>query len=404
MRSRYANRSPDERARPTRSMPLSAFCPLFGAIAPAAWLPALVLLVAACVPQLRLSDPPERSSTEGLVYVVPDSTYPNRTDIWRARLSDGAVRPLIQTPLRSEERPDWSERASALVVQTRPSWRSFADESAIILWKDGAERELRSEPPAHREILPIWGPLDTRLAFGIRQFQLEGAEAPVRSGIAVLDVETGEQTILARSTHGELYARSAFSPDGRFLVSQYATEGPRTRRIALLAPGSEPQLLTTTEYRSADPSFTRDGRHILFTRWDRPREPRDVMRMRLDGSGQEPFASTPESDEFEAAASPARDEVALISDRDGKNDLFIAPLAGGPAQNLTKLLELQVSRPRWSPDGQQIALTAFPAGTGEEKPESHIRPSEAQVLVVDREGRVLFQAPGFTPDWMPPWE
>jgi thioredoxin-related protein len=29
--------------------------------------------------------------------------------------------------------------------------------------------------------------------------------------------------------------------------------------------------------------------------------------------------------------------------------------------------------------------------------------AETRVVVFDRKGRVLYEAPGFMPDWMPPW-
>lgn len=378
----------------------------------AAGLPlAVVVLLGACAPDARLAEPlpaqpleaHDRSSAGGLVYVVADPEDDRRTDVWRARLSDGAVQPLIQTPERSEAWPDWSERASALVMQTRPAQSSMLTPGRLVLWKAGNEIELPGAR-ARRESWAVWAPLDARLAYGARRLQPAGSDPMISSAIAVVDVETEEQTILVRSTQGERYARPAFSPDGGRLVAQYITRRPRGSQVVLIEDGGEPRLLTQGETFSIGPVFTRDGRHILFSRRNAAREPRDVLWMRSDGSELKTFASTPESDEGEPAGSPTRDEVVFVSDRDGKRDAYLVPLGGGPLRNLTKTLPFDVDDPRWSPGGERIALSAFPHEPDSAK-EDRERPSrsEAQVLVIDRQGNVVFRTSGFSPDWMPPW-
>jgi Tol biopolymer transport system component len=118
------------------------------------------------------------------------------------------------------------------------------------------------------------------------------------------------------------------------------------------------------------------------------------MLARPDGSEARPLAAAPDADERSARPSPTRDEVAFISDRDGSPDLFLVDLAGGPARNLTRSPGRREAAPRWSPDGERIAISVLrepPYVSGE------------RVAVVDRQGTPLLEVPGTMPDWMPPW-
>lgn len=381
-------------------------------------------VLAACAPELRFSgfldsdrssssdpsdpadpaDPPERSAAGGLVYAVADPESPRRSDLWRARLFDRAARPLIQTPDRDESRPVWSESASALVLEARPAAARYPAPGRLVLWKAGQERELPGER-AYSELWAAWAPREARLVYVVRRLRPAAGDGLIRNGVALVDLAEDEHTLLAGGTARDRYARPAFSPDGRLVVVEHRTPRPLVTRLALFnGSGDAPRVLTSERYHATQPSFTRDGRYILFSRRDGVRGPRDLMRMEPDGSGLQPFASRPESDEHAAVGSPTRDEVAFISNRDGKRDVHLVPLAGGPARNLSKDLALEVTAPCWSPDGAHIALTAFPYDAARPK-ESRQRngPATAQVLVLDREGRVVLQTSGFAPDWMPPW-
>jgi dipeptidyl aminopeptidase/acylaminoacyl peptidase len=67
-----------------------------------------------------------------------------------------------------------------------------------------------------------------------------------------------------------------------------------------------------------------------------------------------------------AAFSPDGRRLAFLSDaaRPGQLQLYVAPVAGGPARRLTGVRG-QIDRPRWSPDGQSIALL-YAAGSEHE--------------------------------------
>lgn len=350
----------------------------------------------------RLGAPWGLSPGDGLVYVVADPEDPRRLDLWRARLSDGAVRPLIQTPDRCEEFPAWSERASALVFQTRSpySWRS---PPRLKLWQAGTEREIPGSR-AISETEPAWEPRGTHLAYVFRRLRPEDTRGIIPTGVIVVDVETGKQAILAQGLR-EHYSRPAFSPDGRHIVAEYRTEFGGAARIARLDPEGQPQLLTSDADHAEAPSFTRDGSYVVFTRRPSRRGPADVMRMEPDGSKLRSLTGAPESNDVQAVPSPTRNEIAFLSDRDGKPDLFLIGLEGGPGRNLTASLDVGVLWSRWSPNGEHLAVSALPhvgRGPGEDEREPGL--ADARLLVIDRQGRILFKTRGFSADWMPPWE
>ena len=105
------------------------------------FLPALCLLAAACAP----ADPETRGSASGgLVFAVQRD---GQLDLARARIADGAVRPLTRTPTQDERWPYWSATAARLVFQRGPA--GTPAQSDLWLWGPGAG-ETRA---AHQETL-----------------------------------------------------------------------------------------------------------------------------------------------------------------------------------------------------------------------------------------------------------
>jgi len=59
--------------------------------------------------------------------------------------------------------------------------------------------------------------------------------------------------------------------------------------------------------------------------------------------------------------------------------------------------------PRWSPDGELLAVTVAPPGAAEPRLADRQSLANARVVVIDRTGAVRLDVPGLMPDWMPPW-
>jgi Tol biopolymer transport system component len=149
--------------------------------------------------------------------------------------------------------------------------------------------------------------------------------------------------------------------------------------------------------------FTRDGSRVVFSRRPASGGTHDIANIAVDGSGLRTHASGPDSDDHSATPSPERDEFAFVSDRAGSFDVFVADFEGDRVHQLTHSPDVDEFAPRWSPDGERLVVitTAESAGPPRLVDRDHL--ADARVVVLDRTGRVLFDAPGYNPDWMPPW-
>ena len=126
------------------------------------------------------------------------------------------------------------------------------------------------------------------------------------------------------------------------------------------------------------------------------------MSVALDGSGLRSHASLPEASDHSARPSPRRDEIVFVSNREGLPAVYLASLPDGAPRRLSAKQGMALA-PRWSPDGEKIAMTTAPEGAVAptlSQPESL---ETSRVVVVDREGTVLLDVPGLMPSWMAPW-
>jgi Tol biopolymer transport system component len=299
--------------------------------------------------------PPQFGDTasDGLVMVrILDGS----NEIVRVRLSDGAAQPITATPEIEETWPYWSPFAGRVAFLASTA----AGRHDLMLWDPNQAAATRlARTPLRDEQWPVWSPRRPELAFAFR-----GGKPP--GGIALADLGSGSRRVIAASGWKDFYLRPNFSPDGEWLVAQRRDAEGRGSSLWRIHPGRQPQPLTQDPaWYDAKPACTRDAREVLFLRRAAAGGSRDILAIALDTGKIRTLASTPASDERSVLPSPRRDEIAVISDRDGRSALYLAPLADGPLRELGS----DTGRHYYSP----------------------------------RQGRLLFDAPGFMPDWMPPW-
>ena len=313
-------------------------------------------------------------------------------ELMRARLSDGAVEPLTATPDREESWPYWSTSAQRLVFQVaNPDSRSD-----LVLWAPG-DGEVPFVKSAERvERWPAWSPTDARLIYAFR-----GGEPA--SGLVMADLESGERSTVASGGPRYFFFRPGFSPDGTNVVAQ--RREPRDGSKLWILEGSFPprRLTGDDQWYDYKPAYTRDGSRIHFSRRRRRGGPSHLASVAPDGSDLQVLESTRDSDTHSGVPSPARDEIAFVSNRDGKSDVFVSDLSGENVRKLTLSSERSDTAPRWSPDGERLVVTSTVAGTRQPRLADRASLARARVVVLDREGNALFEAEGFMPQWMPPW-
>jgi Tol biopolymer transport system component len=338
------------------------------------------------------------SSAEGLVFARRAG---ESLDLFRLRLSDGAVRALVSTSDRDESWPSWSPGAARVLYQAES--RGVASDLFLLDPATG-ETSQATRTPAREEHWPAWAPDGRAFAYAFRGGRPGAGIAARATAAAPADAPE----LLASAEPPLLYLRPELSPDGRSAVAQQRRDAQDTATdlwILPRVPGAAPRLLVADRaWHQFKAAFTRDGARVIFSR--RPRAGGAHSIWSIAAAGGEPVVlfESPGSDQHSARPSPARDELAFSSTRAGNGsfDLFVGALDGGAPHALCNTPERDELAPRWSPDGERIAAIAVPRGS---QPKLADLPAlhETRIVVFDREGKRLVETEGMMPDWMPAW-
>jgi len=123
--------------------------------------------------------------------------------------------------------------------------------------------------------------------------------------------------------------------------------------------GSNPTQLTKHSSIALGPTWSPDGRHLVFTSYLRggpalflltPSE--GYLKLLWDKGG---VNSSP-------AISPDGRTIAFASSVDGNVDIYVMPIEGGDAQRLTTARAID-TQPTWAPNGRQLAFTSVRSGS-----------------------------------------
>ena len=117
------------------------------------------------------------------------------------------------------------------------------------------------------------------------------------------------------------------------------------------AGGGEPRQLTDTREFEQHPTWSADGKKILFTRGD-VMSNIDIYTMDADGSNVTRLTEHPERDQ-RGAFSPDGKTVAFVSQRDGDVAIWLIDADGSNPRKL-----VQGREPSFSPDGRRIVFTS----------------------------------------------
>ena len=314
-----------------------------------------------------------------LAYMSPEQArgreLDRRTDVWSfgcvfyemltgRRAFEGATPPDILVAVLERE-PDWHALPRSVPEQIRHLLHRCLEKDPGRRMRDAGDARLDIE-----EVLSVRRPA----ASAGRRTAVIAVLAAIAAAAALYLVARGRtgragaapMPKLAQLTSAEGIEESpAFSPDGRQIA--YVGEEGSLRRIFVRDLGtSQERRLTSGAFDDIQPTWSRDGRAVLFVRSREPGaklEPGDVFGQYIGGDvWQIDVASGKESrlveNAFNPAASPDGSRIAVDASWAGPRRIWtVDPRGLNPQQITTDTSEAVVHlRPRWSPDGKKVVF------------------------------------------------
>ena len=232
------------------------------------------------------------------------------------------------------------------------------------------QRNLTNHPDW--DASPSWSPDGTRIAF------ISDRDGHVRKGgvwttfeIYVMDADGGNQQNLTNDPKAD--SSPSWSPDGKRIA--FVSDRDRLLDIhgfptfeiyVMDADGENPQNLTNDRHDDWDPSWSPDGKRIVFMSYrdghfigDFEEITSEIYVMDADGGNQQRLTENRKNDES-PSWSPDGTRIVFSSDRKGdwKNfEIYVMDDDGGNLQRLTENRKND-GAPSWSPDGKRIAFSS----------------------------------------------
>ena len=201
-------------------------------------------------------------------------------------------------------------------------------------------RRLTSPSDSARDSEPEWSPDGRRIAW-VRKF--ESGDNEVNRAFIMSADGTRQRRI---TTTADPYSVS-WSPDGRMLLcSCWVYDNYDI--VVIPADGSRVRNLTPEYANDSDPSWSPDGKRVVFTGQDGPGADEEIHVVGRGGSGRTQLTRAPGFD-GDAAWSPDGRRLAFISERDGRSfDIYVMSADGRRPTNLTRG-GAGGSHPAWAP-------------------------------------------------------
>ena len=199
---------------------------------------------------------------------------------------------------------------------------------------------------------PAWSPDGQRLAF---------VTSDMPRILCIVNADGSHPVHVLQSMFTAGAQELAWSPDGSRIALSATPDGNADHReiVVLNVDGTNPQRLTATTQSDRNPSWSPDGRELVFasTRSTGP----GIYRMNAYGTNQRQIAGT-DAHDVDPAWSPDGQRIAFSSSRNlavGRR-IYVMDSDGQhvkPATHTANGVTYTESEPTWSPDSLRIAYT-----------------------------------------------
>ena len=257
--------------------------------------------------------------------------------------------------------------AAAVIRAGEPSVHQAADrvEGKIVYVREGNVWVLKGGEASQLTSGGTWrqpalSPNGDELAYVYRDKDFSDLFAMASDGTGARQLTKGQAALVASN---DWALRPAWSPDGSQLayVSDAASYYPVLWMMNKDGSSRRSIMPPSLPLDSVDAiSWAPDGRRIAFTGMGR--DASQIYTMDL-GRGLWERLTTRSGGALDPAWSPNGETIAYIGRENGRADLWLTGLDGGPEVRSDKLT--YVRSPVWSPDGQRLAVLSAHSGAFE---------------------------------------
>ena len=225
-------------------------------------------------------------------------------------------------------------------AQARIAFMSDRDgnREIYVMEADGGNPQNLTKNP-NNDASPSWSPDGKRIAFVSDRDKKVKNFRPTFE-IYVMDADGGNpQNLTNNGSHDQ---NPSWSPDGKRIVFSSERDGHFIGEAGITSElyvmdddGGNQQRLTNNRKNDLDPAWSPDGERVAFAS-DRKGdfENFEIYVMDADGGNQQKLTNNRDYD-WDPSWSPDSKRIAFMSDRNGSTDIYVMEADGGNLQNLT---------------------------------------------------------------------
>jgi Tol biopolymer transport system component len=185
---------------------------------------------------------------------------------------------------------------------------------------------------------------------GLIAFQIEGND-----GNRIYTVRPNGRDLRLVTTGTANAEAPDWSPDGRWIAFT-----KNFCKIALIQPDGSGlhRIDPAPDGCEYDPTFTPDGQHLIFERYDELANDDAIWIMDLDGSDRRRIGNGGNGEAHTPEISPDGRTVSFLSfATDGLGAIFGIDIGGGDAWQMTPTLYGMTFKHDWAPDGSRLVMS-----------------------------------------------